>query len=238
MASARGLLAVTDSDWVNLEIALLARTLNPECALVLRTESTRLTENLAGLTHGLRVLCVPVIAAKAFAAAALGESVLDLFQLGERTVFVIEYAVAAGDRLAGALLADVAEAYSVVPVLHERAGSGAHFCSVDDRGVRLEAGDRLVLLGPSKSLRRIELAEMRERTVTLTITSMRGGADRAAVARVVARELGGSNEAARDLLEKLPAAWPEHLYPHHADRARGMLETAGAQVDVATSEKA
>ncbi|HEY2512393.1 MAG TPA: NAD-binding protein [Polyangiaceae bacterium] len=228
---ARGVLAVTDSDWVNLEIALRARTLNPDCQLVMRTRDPRFSENVAGAFQGVRVLCVPVIAAKAFAAAALGEDVLDLFQLHDRTVFVIEFQVEAGDGLDGRLLPDVAEGYSVIPVLLQAPGHEARFCSPLDRAVRLAPGDRLVLLGPSRSLQKIERGDLNARREEVTLTGLRPYADRIALAGVLVKQLGYPLERAQGVFEGLPASLEERLYPHQAHRLRTALEAGGVVVE-------
>jgi Trk K+ transport system NAD-binding subunit len=146
LGEARGLLAATNNDWMNLEIALVARKLNPDCAMVIRTEDTRFSDNVTDLVPGLRVLCIPVIAASAFAAAALGENVIDLFQLGRTTVFVVEYRIEAEDALRGSTLAEVAEGYAVVPILHARQDHEARPCSASDGSIRLQLGDRLAVL--------------------------------------------------------------------------------------------
>ena len=228
---ARGMLAVTDSDWVNLEIALRARTLNPDCELVMRTRDPRFSENVAGAFQGVRVLCVPVIAAKAFAAAALGEDVLDLFQLHDRTIFVIEFHVETGDGLDGRLLPDVAEGYSVIPVLLQTAGHEPRFCSPLDRAVRLAPGDRLVLLGPSRSLQKIERGELNARTVQITLTGLRPYADRIALAGVLVKQLGYPLERAQGVFEGLPALLEDRLYPHQAHRLKAALEAGGVVVE-------
>lgn len=79
LMEARGLLAVTDHDPVNLEIALDARRLRPELPVVARLYDQNLAQQLEA-THGVRrALSVSALAAPAFAGAALGESVLASF---------------------------------------------------------------------------------------------------------------------------------------------------------------
>jgi voltage-gated potassium channel Kch len=79
LMEARALLAVTDRDPVNLEIALDARRLRPDLPVVARIFDQNLAQQLeAG--HGVRrALSVSGLAAPAFAGAALGESVLASF---------------------------------------------------------------------------------------------------------------------------------------------------------------
>src|SRR5262249_18850054 len=83
---ARGLLAATPDDWTNLEIALHARRMNAGCGLVVRTKDVRFSDNVSEIFPDLQVLCVPVIAAKALAAAAFGNRGRRRFQARGRTV--------------------------------------------------------------------------------------------------------------------------------------------------------
>ena len=97
----------------------------------------------AGHTNGTAQL-----AATAYAAAALGEHVLNLFQMLGRPVLVVEYLVNEGDTLNGRALWEIGEGYAVVPVLFEPAGAlgkgKARVPTLDDSVITLEVGDRLV----------------------------------------------------------------------------------------------
>ena len=228
LAGARGLLAATDNDWMNLEVALLSRKANPDCRIVIRTRDTRFSDNVAGLVPGLSVVCIPVIAANAFAAAALGENVIDVFQLGMTTVFVVEYRIEARDTLRGASLAEIAEGYSVVPISHARAGHNPRLCSIGDGSIRAQLGDRLVLLASVTSLQQIEHGSMLPRTAQVTIEELRRFADRLVISALLVQQLAYSLEHAQSLLESLPRTLPQRLYPHQAERLCVALESAGA----------
>jgi Trk K+ transport system NAD-binding subunit len=229
---ARGVLAATPDDWTNLEIALQARRLNPGCGVVIRAKDLRFSRNVAEVFPDLQVLCVPAIAAKAFAAAALGSRVLDLFQAWGRTVYVVEYRVRAGDGLNGRLLAEIAEGYYVVPFWHEAPERGGHVWSPASQAVRLAAGHRLVLLGTSDSLRAIERGQMDPRLAVLGLAARRAFADSLPLVSVLVQQLGWTLERAHALIATLPCVLPESLYPHQAYRLRTALETAGASVEL------
>jgi Trk K+ transport system NAD-binding subunit len=236
IASARAVLVATRDEWVNFEIALQARRLNADCALVIRTHDTRFSRNIADIGPRMRVLCVAEIAARAFAAAALGSKVLDLFQLGERMVFVVEHQVKAGDGLDGRLLTDAAEGYSVAPVWYRAGGHAPRFCAPAGQAVRLAPGDQVVLLGPSRSLEWIERAQMQPRTVMLRLDARGSYADDLAVAAVLVQHTGCSLEVARGMLRALPCDLPEPLYPHQAQRLEAALESAGVTVKVCSRD--
>jgi Trk K+ transport system NAD-binding subunit len=232
IAGARSVLAATRDDWVNLEIALQVRRQSPSCELVIRTRDARFSENIADVVPNMRALCEPVIAAKAFAAAALGGRVLDLFQLGERTVFVIEHLVQPGDGLDGRFLAEIAEGYAVVPVWHAAVGRAARFWSPADQAARLGAGDRVILLGPSRSLQWIERGEMRAPDVTLRLIARRAYADPIAVASLLVQHTGCTLEGALGVVQALPHDLPAALYPHQAHRLKMTLEASGTTVEL------
>jgi Trk K+ transport system NAD-binding subunit len=65
IAGARAVLATTPDEWVNLEIALQVRRLNPDCELVIRTGDVRFSRNIADVVPRLRALCEASSAAKA-----------------------------------------------------------------------------------------------------------------------------------------------------------------------------
>jgi Trk K+ transport system NAD-binding subunit len=229
---ARAVLAATRDEWLNLEIALQVRRVNPTCDLVIRTQDARFSENISGVVPGLQALCVPVIAARAFAAAALGGRVLDLFQLGPRTIYAVEHEVRPGDGLDGRLLAEIAEGYEVAPVWYASGGHAPRFWSPADPAVRLGAGDRAVLLGASSSLQSIARAEMRPRTVALRLTSRRPYADAIAVASLLVQHTGATLEQALEVVATLPRELPGPLYPHQAHRLKAGLEVSGVTVEV------
>jgi Trk K+ transport system NAD-binding subunit len=232
---ARGVLAATPDDWTNLEIALHARRLNPGCGLVVRTKDVRFSENVAGIFPDLQVLCVPVIAARAFAAAALGNRVLDLFQVWGKTVYVVEFMVDPGDGLEGRLVAEAAEGYDAVPVWHQVPGRAARFCSPVDQAARLASGHRLVLLVTSNGLRDVERGNLRPPSVVLAVGARRGVLDPLPLASVLVRHLDWTLEAARALVARLPCPLPTALYPHQAQRLKAALEAAGATVETSVA---
>jgi Trk K+ transport system NAD-binding subunit len=238
VTTARAVLAATADEWVNLEIALQARRANPTCDLVIRTRDSRFSENVTHLVPGMQALCVPAIAARAFAAAALGGTVLDLFQLGKRTLYVVEHVVRAGDGLDGRTLAEVAEGYVVVPVKAAVGGHAARFWSPGEPAVRLTAGDTVVVLATSDSLQRIVRGEMQPRAVVARLVARRAYADEITVAAALVQQTGTTLDEARRVLDTLPHELPAPLYPHQAHRLKHNLEAAGVTVELAPTTPA
>jgi Trk K+ transport system NAD-binding subunit len=174
LAAAKSVIVVTEDQILNLEVALLARNaaqqLNRDIGLVVRTYDQRLSDNLGSLLPDAKAMAAYALSSEAFASAAFGESILGLFQLNQQTILVTEYRIGSGDTLVGKTLAQVAYAYSVVPICHQAAHqvaptvhNPAHdpdkfLLPPDDRLLR--EGDRLVILSSINGLRRIEHGDM------------------------------------------------------------------------------
>lgn len=87
LLEASAVIAATDRDLVNLEIALDAKQVRPNLPVVLRLFDQNLARRLEGSFDVRRALAMSSLAAPAFAAAALGERVVASFVTGgERLV--------------------------------------------------------------------------------------------------------------------------------------------------------
>ncbi len=163
LATAKSIIAVTDDQMLNLEVALLAaeKTLNHRFSPVVRTRSQTFSDNLTALMPQAQTFCAYALAAEAFAGAAFGENILGLFRLGGQNILITEYAITVGDTLIGKQMGQVAYGYGVVPVLRETQDSRGNPMDVllptDDQ--HLVAGDRLFVLSSINGLRRIERGE-------------------------------------------------------------------------------
>jgi Trk K+ transport system NAD-binding subunit len=233
VGEARGLIAATANDQHNVEIALLASALNPHCSVVVRTFDPRFSGNVAFLLPQAKVLCVASLAATAYAAAALGEHVLHLFETPERSVLVVEYEVAADDTLVGRALYEVAEGYSIVPVLHQRAGAAAIVPKPEHSGLHLAAGDRLVVLATAASLEAIERGELRPPTHELWLERLQPYAEPVRIVSLLSQRLGYTLEQAYAALDALPQRAPTLLYGLYASRTQRVLVSNGVEARIA-----
>jgi Trk K+ transport system NAD-binding subunit len=229
LESALGLVAATAEDLQNVEIALLASSLNPQCRVAVRTFDPRLTENVSALLPNARILCVSSLAATAYAAAALGEHVIGLFQAHDTPVLVVEYHVAAGDTLCQRPLWEVAEGYAVVPVLHQPRMGQRRVLTPEDAGLALEQGDRLVVLATAASLEAIERGDLRRPEYELWIEQLRPYAEPLQLVGLLAQRLGYTLERARDVLGHLPHCVPRRLYGLYGHRTQRALRASGLQ---------
>jgi Trk K+ transport system NAD-binding subunit len=231
IATARGLVAATDDDQINVEIALTARSLGARGRVAVRTFDPRFRENVAYVLPGANVLCASTLAASAYAAAALGEQVIQLFQTPQAAVLVVEYTVTEGDTLAGRSLGQVAEGYAVVPVLHRRKAHAPRVPSPDDLTVSLTVGDQLVLLATQSSLERIERGELLPASYQLHLRRTRPYAEPVELVGLLRHWLGYSLEQGHAVLERLPHVSPP-LYGRHAVRSARALDASGLETHV------
>ncbi|MGI8935957.1 MAG: potassium channel family protein, partial [Phormidesmis sp.] len=240
LATAKSVIAVTDDQMLNLEVALLAseKTLGRDrtFAPVVRTRSQAFSDNLAALMPQAQVLCPYALSAEAFAGAAFGENILGLFRLSGQTILITEYVIGSGDTLAGKQLAQIAYGYGVVPILRETCDHKGKLCSIlmptDDQ--RLLTGDRLFVLSSINGLRRIERGEMtpprRWRLSVEALPHVRPNAEpQQQVADLLTKLTDCSPERARSFVEQLPAAMDIQLYDYQAAR---LIQTMNEQLPV------
>lgn len=163
LATAKSIIAVTDDQMLNLEVALLAaeKTLSQTFSPVIRTRSQTFSDNLAAMMPQAQTFCPYALSAEAFAGAAFGENILGLFRLSGQNILITEYAIASGDTLEGRQMGQIAYGYGVVPIVRETRDPKGNPLTVlmpsDDQ--YLVSGDRLFVLSSINGLRRIERGE-------------------------------------------------------------------------------
>jgi Trk K+ transport system NAD-binding subunit len=215
--TAKSVVAVAEDAMDNLELALIAHRVNPQCRLVLRTYDRRFTQQLSQLFPFANVLSVSALSSEAFVAATFGEKVLSLFRIDRQTILTTEYRIETGDTLNGLILAEIAYGYGVVPILHQRSPQeSATLMPSDD--VQLRSGDRLVVLATSNGLRSIELGEMRPRLWQVHVEKAITSEAVFVGANEISRISGCDLKTARSLMRNLPGTLPLKLYDHQAQR--------------------
>jgi len=219
---ASSVLAVTNNDIINLEIALLARRHNPRARLVVRTSKHRLGTDLQRLIPEAHVFCTHAVAAEAFAGAAFGEKIISLWRWYGQTVTVTEYRIEAIDTLNGLLLSEIAEGYGVMPILHHQDLKPERLFPSPD--TLLAVGDRLVVLATRQGLSRIENGDRRIPTCYIEVLTAPSQTAAFEGANVIARIAGCTLAQTRVLFESLPSAIPIALYPEQARRLLAALD--------------
>lgn len=93
---ARCVIACTDDDLVNLEVALDVRAINPKIRLVMRFFDQSMAQKLGKAFTVDSTFSTSALAAPLFAAAALDDHVLGAYRLGEAVMVSVQIDVAAG----------------------------------------------------------------------------------------------------------------------------------------------
>jgi Trk K+ transport system NAD-binding subunit len=230
-ATAASVMALTDNDVTNLELALMSAQINQECHLVIRTDDAEFGHNMSSLAPHMQAMSAYALSAEAFAAAALGERVLSLLRIGHQTVLAVEFGVEIGDRLEGRLLSEVTCGYGLVAILYQRRpGEQPEFFPSED--IRLEPGGRLVVLATMRALHNAEHGISAERGHQIRI--LRALTEEAAFegARTISRLTGCSLGTARAFMSQIPATFSQNLFRHQAQRLVHDLYIAGVQAEV------
>jgi Trk K+ transport system NAD-binding subunit len=231
LETAQSIVVMSDDEVTNLEIGLMARGINPNCNLVIRIFDSSFADNVAQLLPGARVLGAYALAAEAFSAAAFGENILSLFRLHNRTTLVTEYRIEPEDTLHGLLLAEVAYGYAVVPVFHQKTDQRAGtFMPSDD--VRLQVGDRLIILGTINGLQQIEQRNRQLPPVQVRVERVVSEEARFEGATAISRICGCELNVARALMSELPATIPHLLYWQQAQRLVRKLNKVQVTADI------
>ncbi|WP_017307125.1 NAD-binding protein [Spirulina subsalsa] len=216
VTTAKSVVVATEDEMMNLEAALMVRSLNPQSHLAIRIYGQQLSQHLANLLPDAQVFCTYAVMAEAFAGAAFGEKILSLFRLHNQTILVTEYTIEPEDTLVHRLLATVAYGYGVVPLLHQKKGEEPCFMPSDE--IRLQLGDRLIVLATIESLRRVELGHLMPPEWQVYLTSLRSPEAAFEGANLITRMTGYSLAEARSLMHHLPALLPCPLYHHQGQR--------------------
>ncbi|MGA1603728.1 MAG: potassium channel family protein, partial [Prochlorothrix sp.] len=237
LSTAKSVVALTEAEMDNLEVALMSRAANPNIDLIIRTYHRRFRDTVARLFPYTQVLCASELSAEAFAAAAFGENVVSLFRLHFQTILVTDYRIEAEDTLNGLLLAEVAYGYGVVPIFYQRPQEARPLAMPSD-DVRLQVGDRLVVLATIQALKQIEQGVMAPRNWQVRVEQARTADAAAAGAQVIARVTGCIPVIAQTLMDHLPGLVPVPLYQHQAMRLVRKLQQSQVRaraVEVATA---
>jgi hypothetical protein len=191
-------IAATSSELANLEIALLARELNPTQRVVVRLTDPDFATAVRDAANVKLAVSIPALAAPAFAAALFGDKVQTLVSIGERTVAVVELTVQPNDpcldqRTLGAAMVD----YAFLPVAI--AGQAPFSVAGIPRPYRLKDGDRLTVVMALPDLDRLLRREPAPAEWAVEVDSQPGPAAEALLPIVrIAR--GCSHERASALL--------------------------------------
>ena len=119
---AQAVLAVTDQDLVNIEIALDAKRLHPDIPVVVRLFEQNLARQLESTFDIRRALAMSALAAPVFAAAALGERIINSFTLEGSWYVMGRLTLDPTSPLINLSARQIVDQYRLATLTHEREG--------------------------------------------------------------------------------------------------------------------
>jgi Trk K+ transport system NAD-binding subunit len=230
--TARAVVAATSNELANLEIALLARELNPKQRVVVRVTDPQLAATLRHEANVGLALSVPELAASAFVAALYGDRVHSVFLVQGRMFAVIELVVEPGeDYLEGRLVRPMVVDYGMTPV-ELRAAHGA--LRAQPLNHRLTAGDRLTVLAAMTDLERFLRRERPPAEYGVEVTGFALPA-RPLVEELLRSRRGLTGEALARAVATLPVRVAEGLTRGEAEEMLHTLKRDGIKARLATT---
>ncbi len=142
--AARAVIAATNDDLINLEVALLVRDLNPGQRVVVRLSDPNLADTLRENANVRLAVSVPTLAAPAFVAALFGDRVLSVCLVHGKLLAVLHLRIGPQDAaLIGSSVRALAVNYRLLPVALLGADGRQHARPADQV---LGPGDQLVAI--------------------------------------------------------------------------------------------
>jgi Trk K+ transport system NAD-binding subunit len=224
ISTAKSIIATSEDEMLNVEMGLKARKINPESSLIIRTFGQRLSENLAQILPKAQIISAYAVAAEAFAGAAFGENILDLFRLHNQTILVTEYLFSETDTLNGLMLSEIAYGYGVVPILYQNPPRPVELMPKDYK--KIEPGIRLVVLATIDGLKRMEQGRIGiyPKHWQIVIESAITEEAKFEGANQIAKISNFPLNKARELINHLPQTLPVPLYKLQAQHLIGVLQ--------------
>ncbi len=152
LATASAVIAATDDDLANLEIALTVREVNPEAQVVVRMFNPDLARKITTFFK-IPTISSSHTSAPAFAAAATHRSIHHSFSLDGIALHFADLEVRIGSRICGCSVRAVQEQVDVTLVLHKRGDAVDVHPRAD---IVLEPGDKIVIMADEPTIRRME----------------------------------------------------------------------------------
>ncbi|MBY0527526.1 MAG: NAD-binding protein [Gemmataceae bacterium] len=228
-ATSRAVLAVTNNELANLEIALLARELQPQTRIVLRMSDPHLAQTLRDAADIRLALSTSALAAPAFVAALFGDRVQNIFLVGGKVLAAVELVVQADDPLLhGQSVRALSLDYKLLPVSMVPAQPTSQ---LDVMARRLTTGDRLTTIATLPDLTRLLKRERVPAEWAVEVTAFPLPA-RGWVAQLLRSQHGLSAEAAETALERLPVGLGKGLTRGQAEDLRALCQRERVTTEV------
>ncbi len=156
IAKAKAIVAVTDDDLANIEIALSAREANGKIRLIVRMFDQKLAKMVEKSLGIDGAYSSSARSSRLFAQAAISKNILDSFQFGGTVINAYELAVAANTILVGTTVDEVRRKYEVTVLLHEKIGGQLDWNPSPSNS--LSVGDKLLIMTDRQGIERLQHA--------------------------------------------------------------------------------
>ncbi len=140
---AKAVIAVTDNDLANLEIALNARELRPGIRAVVRMFDQRLAKKIEKAFGITCAFSTSALSAPIFAQSALSENILASFEFGNTTVNAFQLIIDEEHGFSGMIIDNLRHKFEVTVLMHER---NSHIDWNPPPDTVLQKGDKILLL--------------------------------------------------------------------------------------------
>jgi Trk K+ transport system NAD-binding subunit len=141
-AAAKSLIAATDDDLANLEVALDARMINPQIRVVMRMFDQELASKIRASFDIDLAFSTSALAAPLFATSSSDRSILNSFYVGDRLLVVAQLTISSDSQLAGKKIRDVKTDHKIFFLSHKRGAEETHFPHSD---WEFQVGDEVVV---------------------------------------------------------------------------------------------
>lgn len=152
IAGAKALILCTDDDLMNIEIALAARSLNPQLRIVARLFNDDLAREVAQLRIDA-IISSSALAAPALVSAASTKAIMHTIPVGNQLMHFAQINVHPRGRLAGKSVSELEETFRLSIVL--RKSENGQMDQHPPGNIQIHSGDMLILLAPLENLSRL-----------------------------------------------------------------------------------
>jgi Trk K+ transport system NAD-binding subunit len=232
--TARAVIAATNNELANIEIALLARDLNPKQRVVVRLNDPQLSDMLREAANIGLALSLSSLAAPAFVAALFGDRVLSVFLARRRLMAAVEFHIAPDDTpLIGQTVRALSIDYQLLPVILRAADGNVrpqllnHRCAI---------GDRLTCVMSLADLGRVLRREQVSANRDVQVTSVQPPG-RTRMIQLLKERCNLASEAAQAALNRLPVTVATNLSLGQAEDIRFMLSRDGIESKLVIAER-
>jgi voltage-gated potassium channel len=144
---AAAVIAATNDDMANLEIAMDSRALRPDLRVVVRMFDQRIAEKIARSFNIKLIFSTSAIAAPSFAAATVDRHIVNSFYIDDKQLQTVKLIIGAGSPLIGRPLGHLRDGRQLSILSHRRQNREACLFPAED--TLLAENDRVTVLAQS-----------------------------------------------------------------------------------------